>query len=80
MDLTVEIDGAISTLEDALHRFTSKEILDGDNKYHCIRLVHFVLLFVLLFFCFVYITFLVFVTPDDQLNFRLRVLLWQVGS
>ncbi|XP_051188165.1 ubiquitin carboxyl-terminal hydrolase 17 isoform X3 [Lolium perenne] len=37
MDLTVEIDGAISTLEDALHRFTSKEILDGDNKYHCIR-------------------------------------------
>ncbi|CAM0951751.1 unnamed protein product [Alopecurus aequalis] len=37
LDLTVEIDGAINTLEDALHRFTSKEVLDGDNRYHCIR-------------------------------------------
>ncbi|KAM0910604.1 hypothetical protein ACQ4PT_014048 [Festuca glaucescens] len=37
LDLTVEIDGAINTLEDALHRFTSKEVLDGDNKYHCVR-------------------------------------------
>uniref|UniRef100_A0ACD5XSZ0 Uncharacterized protein n=1 Tax=Avena sativa TaxID=4498 RepID=A0ACD5XSZ0_AVESA len=37
LDLSVEIDGDINTLEDALHRFTSKEILDGDNRYHCIR-------------------------------------------
>ncbi|VAI33232.1 unnamed protein product [Triticum turgidum subsp. durum] len=37
MDLTVEIDGDISTLEEALHRFTSSEVLDGDNRYHCTR-------------------------------------------
>ncbi|CAF2131173.1 BnaA03g46800D [Brassica napus] len=37
MDLTVEIDGDISTLEEALHRFTRTEILDGENKYKCGR-------------------------------------------
>eukprot|EP00268_Persea_americana_P067798 TRINITY_DN936_c1_g1_i2.p1 TRINITY_DN936_c1_g1~~TRINITY_DN936_c1_g1_i2.p1 ORF type:complete len:465 (-),score=79.19 TRINITY_DN936_c1_g1_i2:111-1505(-) len=37
MDLTVEIHGDIGTLEEALHRFTATEILDGDNKYHCGR-------------------------------------------
>ncbi|KAL5201142.1 hypothetical protein ABZP36_035496 [Zizania latifolia] len=37
LDLTVEIDGDISTLEEALHRFTSTEVLDGDNRYHCSR-------------------------------------------
>ncbi|KAJ7958928.1 Ubiquitin carboxyl-terminal hydrolase [Quillaja saponaria] len=37
MDLTVEIEGDIETLEEALHRFTSTETLDGENKYHCIR-------------------------------------------
>ncbi|RZS26530.1 hypothetical protein BHM03_00059909 [Ensete ventricosum] len=39
MDLTVEIDGNISTLDEALLRFTSPEILDGKNKYECGRLV-----------------------------------------
>ena len=39
MDLTVEIDGDISTLEEALHRFTRTEILDGENKYKCGRSV-----------------------------------------
>ncbi|KAK3133561.1 hypothetical protein QOZ80_6AG0538070 [Eleusine coracana subsp. coracana] len=37
LDLTVEIDGDIATLEDALRRFTSSEVLDGDNRYHCSR-------------------------------------------
>jgi ubiquitin carboxyl-terminal hydrolase 36/42 len=37
LDLTVEIDGDINTLEEALHRFTSTEILDGDNRYNCSR-------------------------------------------
>ncbi|KAG8632826.1 hypothetical protein MANES_18G059900v8 [Manihot esculenta] len=37
MDLTVEIEGDIGKLEDALKRFTSTEILDGDNKYQCSR-------------------------------------------
>ncbi|CAI0406005.1 unnamed protein product [Linum tenue] len=37
MDLTVEIEGDISKLEDALRRFTSTEILDGENKYQCGR-------------------------------------------
>ncbi|KAG6775971.1 hypothetical protein POTOM_019473 [Populus tomentosa] len=37
MDLTVEIEGDIGKLEDALRRFTSAEILDGDNKYQCGR-------------------------------------------
>ncbi|KAI4389472.1 hypothetical protein MLD38_001694 [Melastoma candidum] len=35
MDLTVEIEGDIGTLEEALHRFTDTETLDGDNKYQC---------------------------------------------
>lgn len=38
MDLTVEIEGDIGTLEEALRRFTSTEILDGENKYQCNRL------------------------------------------
>ncbi|KAI3412767.1 uncharacterized protein J3R85_016885 [Psidium guajava] len=37
MDLTVEIVGDIGTLEQALHRFTENETLDGENKYHCGR-------------------------------------------
>ncbi|KAK7275836.1 hypothetical protein RIF29_16961 [Crotalaria pallida] len=37
MDLTVEIEGEVATLEEALERFTSTETLDGENKYHCIR-------------------------------------------
>lgn len=37
MDLTVEIEGDIVTLEEALKRFTSTEILDGENKYQCGR-------------------------------------------
>lgn len=39
MDLTVEIDGDIGTLEEALRQFTGTEILDGENKYQCSRLV-----------------------------------------
>ncbi|XP_076888728.1 ubiquitin carboxyl-terminal hydrolase 17-like [Bidens hawaiensis] len=35
MDLTVEIDGDIRTLKDALDKFTCTEILDGENKYKC---------------------------------------------
>ncbi|KAL5102536.1 hypothetical protein RYX36_006863 [Vicia faba] len=37
MDLTVEIDGEITSLEEALRQFTSTETLDGENKYHCAR-------------------------------------------
>ncbi|KAI4389819.1 hypothetical protein MLD38_002001 [Melastoma candidum] len=37
MDLTVEIDGDIRTLEEALRRFTGSETLDGENKYQCSR-------------------------------------------
>ncbi|KAF5739781.1 ubiquitin carboxyl-terminal hydrolase 16 isoform X2 [Tripterygium wilfordii] len=37
MDLTVEIEGDIQTLEEALRRFTATEILEGDNKYQCSR-------------------------------------------
>ncbi|XP_019445403.1 PREDICTED: ubiquitin carboxyl-terminal hydrolase 17 [Lupinus angustifolius] len=37
MDLTVEIDGDIGTLEEALGQFTSPETLDIDNKYNCSR-------------------------------------------
>lgn len=39
MDLTVEIEGDIATLEEALRNFTRTETLDGKNKYHCGRLV-----------------------------------------
>ncbi|KAJ4827956.1 hypothetical protein Tsubulata_032831 [Turnera subulata] len=37
MDLTVEIDGNIRTLDEALAQFTADEILDGENKYNCSR-------------------------------------------
>ncbi|KAF1873313.1 hypothetical protein Lal_00027351 [Lupinus albus] len=37
MDLTVEIDGDIGTLEEALGQFTAPETLDIDNKYNCSR-------------------------------------------
>ncbi|KAF3339406.1 Ubiquitin carboxyl-terminal hydrolase 17 [Carex littledalei] len=37
MDLTVPIEGNITTLQEALAKFTSAEILDGDNKYQCNR-------------------------------------------
>ncbi|KAK9949414.1 hypothetical protein M0R45_004938 [Rubus argutus] len=37
MDLTVEIDGEIGTLEEALAQFTATETLDGDNRFHCNR-------------------------------------------
>ncbi|GAB4861347.1 ubiquitin-specific protease [Ancistrocladus abbreviatus] len=37
MDLTVEIEGDIGTLEEALQKFTGSESLDGDNKYQCSR-------------------------------------------
>lgn len=37
LDLTVEIDGDISSLEEALQRFTSTEVLDGNNRYQCTR-------------------------------------------
>ncbi|CAM9002520.1 unnamed protein product [Rhodiola kirilowii] len=37
MDLSVEIEGNIGSLEDALSRFTSTEMLDGENKYNCAR-------------------------------------------
>ncbi|XP_059631261.1 ubiquitin carboxyl-terminal hydrolase 17-like isoform X2 [Cornus florida] len=37
MDLTVEIEGDIGTLEEALRQFTCTEILDGENKYQCSR-------------------------------------------
>ncbi|KAM4128695.1 hypothetical protein ACJW30_02G186500 [Castanea mollissima] len=37
MDLTVEIDGDIGTLEEALTQFTATEILDRENKYYCSR-------------------------------------------
>jgi len=40
MDLTVEIDGDIGTLEEALGQFTAPEILDKDNKYNCSRFVN----------------------------------------
>ncbi|XP_075648566.1 ubiquitin carboxyl-terminal hydrolase 16-like [Castanea sativa] len=37
MDLTVEIEGDIGTLEEALKQFTATETLDGENKYQCSR-------------------------------------------
>ncbi|KAL3504862.1 hypothetical protein ACH5RR_034703 [Cinchona calisaya] len=37
MDLTVEIEGNIGTLEEALRKFTHTETLDGENKYQCSR-------------------------------------------
>lgn len=39
MDLTVEIDGDINTIEQALAKFTVSEMLAGDDKYKCSRLV-----------------------------------------
>lgn len=41
LDLTVEIDGDICTLEQALAQFTKSETLGGDDKYKCNRYVHY---------------------------------------
>ncbi|MCO5550584.1 hypothetical protein L7F22_004072 [Adiantum nelumboides] len=35
LDLAVEIQGHVETLEDALEQFTTPEWLDGENKYKC---------------------------------------------
>ncbi|CAI9269097.1 unnamed protein product [Lactuca saligna] len=35
MDLTVEIEGDIATLEEDLDKFTCTEVVDGENKYKC---------------------------------------------
>ncbi|KAL9682665.1 hypothetical protein QQ045_014470 [Rhodiola kirilowii] len=37
MDLSVEIEGSIRSLEGALECFTSTETLDAENKYNCSR-------------------------------------------
>lgn len=37
MDLAVEIQGNVESLEDALAQFTNHEWLDGENKYKCDR-------------------------------------------
>jgi ubiquitin carboxyl-terminal hydrolase 36/42 len=37
MDLTLEINGWVESLEDALTQFTSPEDLDGENMYKCER-------------------------------------------
>jgi hypothetical protein len=39
MDLLVDIQGNVKSLEDALARFTDTELLDGANKYKCDRYV-----------------------------------------
>lgn len=52
----MEIGGDICTLEEALRQFTHTETLDGENKYHCSRLVDSV--------CFIGMPlFLYFITP-----------------
>lgn len=35
MDLTVEIHGDAESLDEFLDQFTTKEWLDGENKYKC---------------------------------------------
>lgn len=35
MDLTVEIQGDVASLEECLDQFTVKERLHGDNMYKC---------------------------------------------
>jgi ubiquitin carboxyl-terminal hydrolase 36/42 len=39
MDLTLEINGWVESLEDALTQFTSPEDLDGENMYKCERYI-----------------------------------------
>ena len=39
MDLTLEINGWVESLEDALTQFTTPEDLDGENMYRCGRFV-----------------------------------------
>lgn len=51
MDLTVEIDGHINTLEKALAQFTMSETLAGEDKYKCGRLVQLCILLEVHRFC-----------------------------
>lgn len=60
MDLTVEIDGEIRTLEEALAQFTATEVLDRDNKYHCSRFIHLIILYFNLLKSHYIITFFLF--------------------
>ncbi|CAM6046119.1 unnamed protein product [Sphagnum compactum] len=40
MDLLVDIQGNVKSVEDALAQFTDTELLDGANKYKCDQEVH----------------------------------------
>ncbi|CAK9272305.1 unnamed protein product [Sphagnum jensenii] len=40
MDLLVDIQGNVKSVEDALAEFTDIELLDGANKYKCDQQVH----------------------------------------
>ena len=70
LDLTVEIDGDISSLDEALVRFTSTEVLDGENRYHCSRFLCLLIFsFYLLSLCLtVFITLLIFYLGDHNLR------------
>lgn len=73
LDLTVEISGDIETIEEALQQYTSTEILDGDNRYQCSRLIdRFVYLCIWNVCCqslsvlvFSQLTFLIIYAPSD---------------
>lgn len=53
MDLSVEIQGDIGTLEQALKQFTTTEVLDGGNRYRCDRFVLFDVFASITWFCMV---------------------------
>ena len=68
LDLTVEIDGDISSLDEALVRFTSTEVLDGENRYHCSRFLCLLIFsFYLLSLCLtVFLSLLIFKNLGDH--------------
>jgi ubiquitin carboxyl-terminal hydrolase 36/42 len=71
MDLAVEIQGNVKSLEDALGQFTSTELLDGVNKYECDQYVHLVLLWKFILVIFLNLSLYTLITLQLEFIFLL---------
>jgi ubiquitin carboxyl-terminal hydrolase 36/42 len=71
MDLAVEIQGNVKSLEDALGQFTSTELLDGVNKYECDQYVLLVLLWKFILVIFLNLSLYTLITLQLEFMFML---------
>jgi ubiquitin carboxyl-terminal hydrolase 36/42 len=71
MDLAVEIQGNVKSLENALGQFTSTELLDGVNKYECDQYVLLVLLWKFILVIFLNLSLYTLITLQLEFIFLL---------